>query len=65
MQDVPQFVLKRLREKTVAGSHPDADLLTAFAFRVECCSFNSARSLPDGGKKTGVVGTRRSGINWA
>ena len=31
MQDVPQFVLKRLREKVAAGSHPDADLLTAFA----------------------------------
>ena len=31
MQDVPQFVVKRLREKVVAGSHPDADLLTAFA----------------------------------
>lgn len=31
MQDVPQFVLKRLREKTPAGAHPDADLLTAFA----------------------------------
>jgi hypothetical protein len=31
MQDVPQFVLKRLRETAVAGSHPDADLLTAFA----------------------------------
>ncbi len=31
MQDVPQFVLKRMREKAAAGSHPDADLLTAFA----------------------------------
>ena len=32
MQDVPQFVLKRLQEKQpAAGSHPDADLLTAFA----------------------------------
>ncbi|MGB8580690.1 MAG: YCF48-related protein [Candidatus Sulfotelmatobacter sp.] len=31
MQDVPQFVLNRLRETAVAGSHPDADLLTAFA----------------------------------
>ena len=31
MQDVPQFVLKRLRQKAAAGSHPDADLLTAFA----------------------------------
>ena len=31
MQDVPQFVLKRLRETAVAGSHPDADVLTAFA----------------------------------
>ena len=32
MQDVPQFVLKRLQEKQpAADSHPDADLLTAFA----------------------------------
>lgn len=31
MQNVPQFVLKRLQEKVVADSHPDADLLTAFA----------------------------------
>ncbi|MFY9951538.1 MAG: YCF48-related protein [Candidatus Sulfotelmatobacter sp.] len=31
MQEVPQFVLKRLRETAVAGSHPDADVLTAFA----------------------------------
>jgi hypothetical protein len=31
MQDVPQFVLKRLQEKQPADSHPDADLLTAFA----------------------------------
>jgi hypothetical protein len=32
MQDVPQFVLKRLQEKhPAADSHPDADLLTAFA----------------------------------
>jgi hypothetical protein len=31
MQDVPQFVLRRLREKAAACSHPDADLLTAFA----------------------------------
>ena len=31
MQDVSQFVLKRLRETAVAGSHPDADVLTAFA----------------------------------
>lgn len=31
MQDVPQFVLKRMREKAAAGSHPDADLLTAFS----------------------------------
>jgi hypothetical protein len=30
MQNVPQFVLKRLQEKVVADSHPDADLLTAF-----------------------------------
>jgi hypothetical protein len=31
MQDVPQFVLNRLQAKPVPGSHPDADLLTAFA----------------------------------
>jgi len=32
MQDVPQFVLKRLQEKPpAADSHPDADQLTAFA----------------------------------
>ena len=32
MQSVPQFVLKRLKETAaVAGPHPDADLLTAFA----------------------------------
>jgi hypothetical protein len=32
MRDVPKFVLTRLKEKTpVADSHPDADLLTAFA----------------------------------
>jgi hypothetical protein len=32
MQDVPQFVLKRLQENQPASdSHPDADLLTAFA----------------------------------
>jgi Photosynthesis system II assembly factor YCF48/Putative zinc-finger len=32
MPDVPQFVLKRLKETVpVAGWHPDADLLTAFA----------------------------------
>jgi hypothetical protein len=31
MQDVPQFVVKRLRETATARSHPDADLLTAFA----------------------------------
>ena len=31
MQDVPQFVLKQMREKATAGFHPDADLLTAFA----------------------------------
>jgi hypothetical protein len=30
MQDVPQFVVARLQEKPVAGSHPDPDLLTAF-----------------------------------
>jgi hypothetical protein len=33
MQDVPQFVLNRLQAKPAAGSHPDADLLTAFAER--------------------------------
>jgi hypothetical protein len=32
MQNVPKFVLQRLRQTTpVAESHPDADLLTAFA----------------------------------
>ena len=32
MQNVPKFVLKRLKETPSAGgSHPDADLLTAFA----------------------------------
>jgi Photosynthesis system II assembly factor YCF48/Putative zinc-finger len=31
MQDVPQFVLKQLRERAPTGAHPDADLLTAFA----------------------------------
>ncbi|MFZ0418828.1 MAG: YCF48-related protein [Candidatus Sulfotelmatobacter sp.] len=32
MQNVPKFVLKRLKETPpAAGSHPDADLLTAFA----------------------------------
>jgi hypothetical protein len=31
MQDVPKIVLKRLQETAVAGPHPDADLLTAFA----------------------------------
>jgi hypothetical protein len=31
MQNVPQFVLKRLKEDKPADSHPDADLLTAFA----------------------------------
>lgn len=31
MQDVPKFVLKRLQERTDRGSHPDADILTAFA----------------------------------
>jgi|CZKJ01.1.fsa_nt_gi hypothetical protein len=32
MQNVPQFALKRLKEMPpAAGSHPDADMLTAFA----------------------------------
>jgi hypothetical protein len=31
MQDVPKIVLKRLQETQAAGTHPDADLLTAFA----------------------------------
>jgi len=31
MQDVPKVVLKRLQETRAAGTHPDADLLTAFA----------------------------------
>jgi photosystem II stability/assembly factor-like uncharacterized protein len=31
VQDVPKFVLKRLHKTTEAESHPDADLLTAFA----------------------------------
>jgi Photosynthesis system II assembly factor YCF48 len=31
MQDVPKTVLKRLQETKAAGTHPDADLLTAFA----------------------------------
>jgi Photosynthesis system II assembly factor YCF48/Putative zinc-finger len=31
MQDVPKVVLKRLQETAAAGTHPDADLLTAFA----------------------------------
>jgi hypothetical protein len=32
MQNVPKFVLKRMKETPpAAGSHPDADLLTAFA----------------------------------
>lgn len=30
MQDVPKIVLKRLQETQAAGTHPDADLLTAF-----------------------------------
>jgi Photosynthesis system II assembly factor YCF48 len=30
MQDVPKTVLKRLQETRAAGTHPDADLLTAF-----------------------------------
>ncbi len=30
MQDVPKIVVKRLQETTAAGTHPDADLLTAF-----------------------------------
>jgi Photosynthesis system II assembly factor YCF48/Putative zinc-finger len=33
MQEVPKIVLKRLQKTAVAGSHPDADLLTAFAER--------------------------------
>jgi Photosynthesis system II assembly factor YCF48/Putative zinc-finger len=31
MQDVPKIVLKRLQETAAGGTHPDADLLTAFA----------------------------------
>ena len=31
MQDVPKIVLKRLQDREAAGTHPDADLLTAFA----------------------------------
>src|SRR5271156_4111222 len=31
MQDVPKIVLKRLQETAAPGTHPDADLLTAFA----------------------------------
>src|SRR6202046_2533152 len=31
MQDVPKIVWKRLQETQAAGTHPDADLLTAFA----------------------------------
>jgi Photosynthesis system II assembly factor YCF48/Putative zinc-finger len=31
MRDVPKTVLKRLQETAAAGTHPDADLLTAFA----------------------------------
>ena len=31
MQDIPQFVVTRLQKKPATGSHPDADLLTAFA----------------------------------
>jgi hypothetical protein len=31
MQDVPKIVLKRLQETSAPGTHPDADLLTAFA----------------------------------
>jgi hypothetical protein len=31
MQDVPKIVLKRLQETLGAGTHPDANLLTAFA----------------------------------
>ena len=31
MQDVPKFVLKRLQKTAPAESHPDADVLTAFA----------------------------------
>ncbi len=33
MQDVPKIVLKRLQKTAAAGTHPDADLLTAFAER--------------------------------
>jgi photosystem II stability/assembly factor-like uncharacterized protein len=31
MQDVPKVVLKRLQDTGAGGTHPDADLLTAFA----------------------------------
>jgi hypothetical protein len=31
VQDVPKFVLRRLQKTTDKGSHPDTDLLTAFA----------------------------------
>src|SRR5271156_3832469 len=31
MQDVPKIVLKRLQETAAPGTHPDVDLLTAFA----------------------------------
>ncbi|MGB8541092.1 MAG: YCF48-related protein [Candidatus Acidiferrales bacterium] len=33
MQDVPKIVLKRLQETAAVGTHPDADLLAAFAER--------------------------------
>jgi hypothetical protein len=33
MQDVPKIVLKRLQKTATEGTHPDADLLTAFAER--------------------------------
>jgi photosystem II stability/assembly factor-like uncharacterized protein len=33
MQDVPKIVVNRLQETAGAGTHPDADLLTAFAER--------------------------------
>jgi Photosynthesis system II assembly factor YCF48/Putative zinc-finger len=33
MQDVPKIVLKRLQETAAAGTHPDADLLTALVER--------------------------------
>src|SRR5271156_4140502 len=41
MQDVPKIVLKRLQETAAPGTHPDADLLTAFA---EQCLAESERA---------------------